>query len=85
MDNQQLERITLTYSEAAKTIRVSADAIPLLVEAGLIKPLRFKRPKISTYELKRFVIETAAAGIDIEATLEQLRLDKKTKKMQEVG
>ena len=85
MDNQQLETITLTYTETAKAIRVSADAIPLLIEAGLIKPLRFKRPKISTYELKRFVIETAAAGIDIEATLEQLRLDKKTKKMQEVG
>ena len=85
MDNQQLEHITLTYSEAAKSIRVSADSIPLLVEAGLIKPLRFKRPKISIYELKRFSVETAAAGIDIEATLEQIKLDKKTKKMQEVG
>ncbi|WP_424349226.1 hypothetical protein ACPBEH_11150 [Latilactobacillus sp. 5-91] len=85
MDNQQFERITLTYSQAAKSMRISADSIPLLVEAGLIKPLRFKRPKISIYELKRFAVETAAAGIDIEAKLEQLRLDKKTKKMQEVG
>lgn len=85
MVEQQIERITLTYSEAAKSIRVSTDSIPLLVEAGLIKPLRFKRPKISIYELKRFAVETAAAGIDIEAKLEQLKLDEKTKKMQEVG
>lgn len=85
MVEQQIERITLTYSEAAKSIRVSTASIPLLVEAGLIKPLRFKRPKISIYELKRFAVETAAAGIDIEAKLEQLKLDEKTKKMQEVG
>ncbi|QAR35237.1 hypothetical protein [Latilactobacillus curvatus] len=85
MGSKEVDQITLTYGEVARSIRVSTDAIPLLVEAGLIKPLRFKQPKISVYELKRFAVETAAAGIDIEAKLEQLRLEKKSKKMQEVG